>query len=104
MFLDTSLPGVHTQGATPDPIPNSAVKPLGPMILPCGGKVGQCRAFPFKQPRVRSTRGCLQFSLARASRNRYVCDGVPSPRVGLHKAAMFALRRGHEVRAVKMAP
>jgi hypothetical protein len=43
-----SLPGVHTQRGTPDPIPNSAVKPLGPMILSRDGKVGQCRAYSEK--------------------------------------------------------
>ena len=41
-------PGVHTRRDTPDPIPNSAVKPLGPMILLHSGKVGQCRGFLHK--------------------------------------------------------
>ncbi len=31
--LLNGFPGAHTQGATPDPIPNSEVKPLGPMIV-----------------------------------------------------------------------
>ena len=57
----TDLPGVHTQGATPDPIPNSAVKPLGPMILPHGGKVGQRRAFPSMSHATAMSRGSCRF-------------------------------------------
>src|SRR5205085_4323352 len=38
----SASPGAHTQGVTPDPISNSAVKPLGPMILTTVGKVGSC--------------------------------------------------------------
>src|SRR5437764_4121727 len=31
---DARFPGDHTGGATPVPIPNTAVKPAGPMIVP----------------------------------------------------------------------
>ena len=37
------ISGVHTRGATPVPIPNTAVKPAGPRIVPQGAKAGRCR-------------------------------------------------------------
>ena len=46
-------------GDTPDPIPNSEVKPRQPMIL-LSGKVGHCRLF---QPRNRKVAG-LSFAPA----------------------------------------
>ena len=56
-------PGVHTRRDTPDPIPNSAVKPSGPMILSQDGKVGQCRAL-LKQALTSKTRGSLLLFLS----------------------------------------
>ena len=45
--------GELMSGDTPDPIPNSEVKPRQPMIL-LSGKVGHCRLF---QPRNRKVAG-----------------------------------------------
>jgi len=45
--------GEFMSGDTPDPIPNSEVKPRQPMIL-LSGKVGHCRLF---QPRNRKVAG-----------------------------------------------
>ena len=33
---DNELPGDYTDGATPDPFPNSEAKPVGPMVVLTG--------------------------------------------------------------------
>ena len=53
LTVATGFAGDQRSGETPDPIPNSEVKPGPPMILP-RGKVGHCRRF---QPRSRKVAG-----------------------------------------------
>lgn len=48
---DDGFAGEHKQGETPVPIPNTAVKPLLPMIL-LRGKVGHCRLHEPRQVRL----------------------------------------------------
>ena len=49
-LLLTSLPGEHSESEPPDPIPNSAVKPLSAddSVAGCHAKVGNCQAFNMK--------------------------------------------------------
>ena len=43
--LPMNISGDHTCGATPVPIPNTAVKPIGPMVVHTSARVGYCRNF-----------------------------------------------------------
>ena len=56
----TGFAGDQRSGETPDPIPNSEVKPGPPMIL-LRGKVGHCRRF---QPRNRKVAGLSLFCVS----------------------------------------
>ena len=49
--------GDYTLGVTPVPIPNTAVKPQGPMIVPTSAKVGYCRNLSSKPRDDPSSRG-----------------------------------------------
>ena len=42
-----SFPGDYSEGETPDPIPNSEVKPFSADDTATGGKVGRCQVFSF---------------------------------------------------------
>src|SRR5262245_12861082 len=48
------FPGEHTRPATPVPIPNTAVKRPGPMVVPTGARVGHRRGF-MKGPVAKAT-------------------------------------------------
>lgn len=57
-----SFAGADTQGETPDPIPNSEVKSLGPMVV----QVGESRLVPvFERPGDRKITGLAFFLLCR---------------------------------------
>ena len=57
--------GDHTVKETPVPIPNTAVKLYGPMIVPTSAKVGIARFYTQKPRRLkRAERGfCLRYTV-----------------------------------------
>ena len=66
--------GDHTVEETPVPIPNTAVKLSGPMIVPTSAKVGIARFYSQKPRRVQKTRAGF----------------LHAPAIGCHSVAAFA--------------
>src|SRR5206468_10774729 len=54
-----SFPGEHTRMVTPVPIPNTAVKHPGPIVVPTGARVGHRRGSFYSPPLPHRTAGCL---------------------------------------------